>query len=585
MLRNTPTLWRLSVLDMIWWAICAHLIAYLWGRSVSDIDALYVSSTEIAGVQAGYWWVIAILGVFWAISLIRWPMIDTSWRTVLVGWFAVVCLCYAFLVVPNAYFSSLTEKMTFRPGSEMTKLEKQTLILRHQKFLSEVAEPHVFESKATPLICSDAGRVNTEVLDELDQIASDLSFPWRTKRQGDDVWLKAERKCQEQEYDEVLKLLTQGVDGVSWRSRATVMSGILSARLFALDFSTGSSLVRYLKAVIQPAALPVALILGTLFLAVTHYAASYAQSFRSRHPGTAVGQWTRLWSPFARYDRELVRNSPLSWAFGAHRSVLVSFVVILFAFLLREHLLEGAEGLTDWLDTQFGTVASSTAVILIPLLLASLSLVLFWYQKRYVDSPETLDHPLRLLMALQTPPQIALMVVLILFHIGEPIDMDELAGGILILSPPVIWIMAVFSVLATYRGIIPALISTVAGVALAVGVAIVGGLLFLDSDPGLFAAFIVICFLNMLASFVLHAIFKNANRTLKFIVDGATVVAVALPAFFVHTTIGFGTGEVGMDYFAPLAIPGFILTSWIFVSPFISSIKEGQFVPRDVVHE
>ena len=363
-----------------------------------------------------------LIAGYWAINLIRWPMIDIRLPQLASTWAVTVAVIYGYLVLPNAYLSPLTVKMGKTPA---TTIERDAMAAQYKRDLDTVnnilhggVDSH-FGERMTKICSGPGGTVSEGIVNELKRISDNLQLDWDGGRPGTESWQEAQKACDDNQDTYAFNTVTS--DGFYW-SDQTVISDvssygrIIQAREFVLGFSSGTALERYVDAITRRSAAGVALTAGTGLFLVTFLIGQYWRIFVQNRVDRSLFSRLRHLSPFWSLDQYLLLHHPKIWALRFHRAIWMTTLIVAGLYIIRIQLIDVSKALTEELATRFGTVAEFTAVFLTPLVLVVIMMSLFRFQRRKVEGPEMLEKPLTLLVALLVPPLFALTVAMLLVH-------------------------------------------------------------------------------------------------------------------------------------------------------------------------
>lgn len=595
LLRNAPTLWRMSILSRIWWLIVAHAIALALGFSVTEDEARNIGIDHIAFVQAIVWWVTGLMAGYWAINLVRWPMIDTRLPQLASTWAVTVAVIYGYLVLPNAYLSPLTVKMGTTPA---TTIERDAIAAQYKRDIETVENiiyggVDQYRGQQMTTICSGPGRtVSEDIVDELKRISDSLQLDWDGVRPGTESWKEAQAACDDNKDTFAFNKVTS--DGF-YRSEQFVSSDVSSyvriilAREFVLVFSSGTALERYVDAITRRSAANVALVAGTGLFLVTFLIGQYGRIFVQNRVDRSLFRRLRRLSPLWSLDQYLLVNHPKIWALRFHRAIWMTTLIVVGLYVIRIQLVDVSELLTLELAIRFGNVAEVTAFFLTPLALAVIMMWLFRFQRRKVEGPEMLETPLTLLAALLVPPLFALTVAMLLVH-GWIMDAknSDPAVAVLAIGPPAILLLAITSMLISYRNLTSGLISLGVGIALGVSQLTVSGLLIaiggiFDASSSISGALVLIIILMTALYYssgtILQTIARRRGAGIRFVLLGAVAISVTALSGSISSMSVLYMDDAGFGI-SPFLILLNLIIPLICLGPFVKDLPQIRFEPE-----
>lgn len=111
LLRNYPTLWRTSILKIIWYLFVAHLLLWLAGWSVSQSFTMIPTAAEILSFSGVITALAALIGFAWLVSVWQTPLIKRTLGTIVLTWAVYAAFFYGLATTTQAYFAPVSAKV------------------------------------------------------------------------------------------------------------------------------------------------------------------------------------------------------------------------------------------------------------------------------------------------------------------------------------------------------------------------------------------------------------------------------------------------------------------------------------------
>ncbi|MEP3045225.1 MAG: hypothetical protein ABJL55_04830 [Roseibium sp.] len=440
LLRQAPLAWRVRLIDMLWYCfLCHFLFFFAGGVLLSSSNALQMTASKIAVAQVFGLWVIGIIGGIWLIHLIRTPLIDRDWASQLKSVALLSIVIFPFLMTQHAYLSPIVSKLYYEHGHQQLESDVD--------WLSGALDPHdhdfyenMGQRKWQHLIC-EGGTYSKNIHGRFVGIQVGLGLlagenlsnaqkanfddECRDNSPGHAAWQLVMVLEPSLAFRQHRKNDGEGdfeIEDVVDRADSFLEHTLdrLQARVFAHTYSDQKGILGYLEKYLS---------LNTLVFSVFVAAAmqvaanmgSHALSMNRRKAllGRRIDPF-RMIPFFARYERYLLREKPISWAFRMHRYVFVApFLVLVGTFyVVIIDLL--AEGLSHSQIPSFVRVQAEVYAVGLYIFAMVLTFYfIFKTQRRFASSPDTLRFPTRLFLSMYLPIAISLGLFLFLFLIND----------------------------------------------------------------------------------------------------------------------------------------------------------------------
>jgi hypothetical protein len=111
MLRNYPTLWRTSILKIIWYLFVAHLALWLAGWWVSQSYTFIPAAGEILSFSGAILALALLIGFGWFVSVWQTPLIKRTLGSILLTWAVYAACIYGLATTTQAYFAPVSAKV------------------------------------------------------------------------------------------------------------------------------------------------------------------------------------------------------------------------------------------------------------------------------------------------------------------------------------------------------------------------------------------------------------------------------------------------------------------------------------------
>lgn len=112
LLRNHPTLWRASLLKVVWYVMLAHPVLWLLGWVTSQSMTYVPTSVELYAASSWMIPLAIVIGLGWVFSVFQTPMIKRTWGAIGTTLAVYTFFLFGLVTLPAAYYAPLELKVS-----------------------------------------------------------------------------------------------------------------------------------------------------------------------------------------------------------------------------------------------------------------------------------------------------------------------------------------------------------------------------------------------------------------------------------------------------------------------------------------
>lgn len=551
MLRHFPTLWRVSVLKIIWYLFLAHVAVWWAGWWAAQALTHLPTIGEMLSFRGTIIAVAVMIGFAWVVSVWQTPLIRRSMRTLLLTWLVYAGFIYGLATITQAYVSPMSHKVAQLYDGRYLRHDTEALA---NPFAHICRAPGAADPRATvarlhgahpdhPVLAEIVTTFYEIEIDDCNALRA-VRFSWAHDAPvglgmilGD---LNQNRRNVVGSREPYRAFLNRVDDRLAHKNLPSfqvldhiIASAHLDGRMAAATLAHATTHPRrhmhYLRSVLRPGTALFAGLLAAVLLVL--------ELFWRRWLLLIMGPLERMRARrrerpglISRANARFLRTRPVMWQLRLPAATILMVLIVVFGWVA----VDFSETLIDWMESIVrdridGDAASITVVIVYILVLVGVAIALMQVQRRYFQLD--LRRPgagAQFFLALFLPVLAACLIgsALTALQIGD----DATGNGVVWYAAAVFaYMAATFSWSQTFLGLRQAIVLATVFAAFCGAFAFVATVISLGTDE-----------INMLSMTVLAAVpivwILGLIRGLGWLRNGAAVTLLAYALFF--STVG-----------------------------------------------
>ncbi len=607
-LRNAPTLWRTSLVKILWYLLLAHVALWFLGWWTAEHLMSLPTRTEMVAFHA---WILPIsiaIGVGWALTTWRVRIIDRRWRALGITLAIYFGFFYGLATLTQAYSAPYSLKVA--------RLYDAKFLWQDAAALDDPLAQICGEEGASDVRAAfrriHKGRVHSEVLElglekmfavdppDCSRVRRELAGDWYSDELSLDQLLTAlfdvrDRSLGLRDSAELRNYISRtrdvliaempndgDLDRAFYEAFLAAGSAQLDGRLAAAQEAAKSHRMRhgtrYVEGLLRPAAAFFAFLLAAGMLYAEVHRAGFERWWvdagqRLRRP------WRNRPGPISRLNSRFLRTRPRIWQLRLPAAALTVGVVAVFGWFAGE--------ITDWIFdligefNRFGLDDDTFEIgfaIVYSAILVFVGIALMQSQRRYFELDiRARGAGVRFFLALFLPPYLACVLIVLLLSMTQ--DRGFKSDDLLVWygAPVLAFWAATFSWSVTFVGLRRGL--TQLGVAAGVTSAMVFFIAFLNISDDEFA---VVSYFWIGLLLVLWGLLKAGKA--KFLVREIVLTTVIYSSWFASGMMliifnQLSDDSLDRDYLLNVLVLGFVPALFL-LAPLFTRMQALATEPR-----